>query len=354
MSGITDYNKDSLKEVLSNFDRQIEHAIEIGEGIIPKKQLKNVEKVVLLGMGGSAIGGDLARSFALAYNALGKKMIFVNRGYDLPNWVDENTLVIASSYSGNTEETLNAVNQAKEVTSNIACITSGGELTKIAHENNWDIIFMPGEFQPRCALGYSLITLLSYLIKVDLLEKDASAKMLEDFKTLPDFIRNKKDDFLNDKINYPGNISTNLNGKIPIIYSSEKILGPVNLRWRAQLHENSKVAAFGSFLPEMNHNEINAYSNPKEVQDNFFFIFLEDASDNIRIRDRISAMIDIMELEDRSVRISSPQEKPAHRLFELLYLADWISMHLAEKYNENPIAIPIITKLKRVLSEQCD
>lgn len=350
MNEFMNYDKNSMLELIRNYDLQIRHAIEIGKSISLKNHYSGINKILILGMGGSAIGGDLLRTFTTIYKVLENIIIVTNRDYYIPNWVDENTLIIASSYSGSTEETLSALSQAKSITNNVVCITSGGKLHEIAKENNWDILTMPSGFQPRAALAYSVIILLYFLKSSKILQSDNFDKFIKDIALLPDFIKSKSDEYQANN-NYARNIAEKLAGKIPVIFSSEAILGSINLRWRGQIHENAKTNAFGSFLPEMNHNEINSFTNPEHLQSNFFFIFLKDALDHPKIAKRIEAMIEIWELTDNYEIISSSEGIPILRMFDLLYLADWVSYYMAINYGEDPIAIPLITKLKNILSD---
>jgi glucose/mannose-6-phosphate isomerase len=350
MENFADYDKNLLFEVLKNYHKQFRDAIRIASGLKTNPDYKNINKILIIGMGGSAIGGEILKSILIGYNLIDKLVVEVSRDYDIPNWVDENTLVIASSYSGNTEETLEAFDKAKELTNMTACITSGGKLMNIAEENNSDVLLMPTGFQPRCALPYSLTILMHYLVKLDLFEMDRTEKLLADFNRLPDFIESQAQTFIKPKVNYAKDIANDLKDKIAVFYSSDKILGSINIRCRGQLHENSKAVAFGSILPEMNHNEINSFSNPSDITNNIFYIFLEDKTDHPRIQKRIDAMIDIIKIKDRSIRIKSKEESLLLRIFDILYLFDWVSYYLAENYNEDPIAIPLIIRLKAELN----
>lgn len=349
MNEYVNYDKNSLIEVLENYHLQIAHAIEIGDDLKLSNKYQNINKILVLGMGGSAIGGDLLRSFLNLYSASEGFIIQVNRNYNVPNWLDSNTLVIASSYSGNTEETVSALLEAKEITNNVICITSGGEISSIAKENNYEVLSIPNGFQPRCALAYSAIILLKFLHKSSIIKNDNFDSLINDLKLLPEFIQNKSQIYGSHEKSEAFMIAQLMKDKVPVIFSTDSILGPINLRWRGQLHENSKVNAFGSFLPEMNHNEINSFKNPSTIQKDFFFIFLSDESDHPKINIRINAMIEILELSNNYIIIKSEESNPLLRMFDLLYLIDWISLHLAEFYEEDAIAIPLIMKLKSIL-----
>src|SRR5215216_4311118 len=147
-------DKANMFWVLANFPAQIEEAFTIGSGVNPPEELKSVNKIIITGLGGSAVGGDLLRSY-LQYET--KIPIFVNRNYSLPAFADSNTLVIASSYSGGTEETLSAYEDAKAKGCKILCISSGGQLTLMAENEGYYVIKVPKGYQPRCALAYSFI-----------------------------------------------------------------------------------------------------------------------------------------------------------------------------------------------------
>ncbi len=215
---------------------------------------------VVAGMSGSAIGGDLLRTLALDEGAV---PVIVSRSYRLPAWVGPEALVIASSYSGNTEETLAALDEALRCRASVVCITTGGTMKARAEAEGWPLVPMTGGMQPRAALGYSLTALLTVAEHIGLLKPDAAAwaetqaLLEEQAAALADPEAPK---------NQAMHLAEALNGTLPVVYSSEGLVEAVNLRWRNQMHENSKTLSLGNVVPEMNHSEIMGWARRRLAQ----------------------------------------------------------------------------------------
>ena len=227
---IRKYDKSKMFDVLKDFHLQVKDAI----GIAGKFNLENfnargIKNIIITGLGGSAIGGDLFRSYT-QYEM--KIPVSINRNYTLPEFAGSNTLVIISSYSGNTEETISAYKQAIETKCRIICITSGGEIKKIAAKNRHKCIVIPGGLQPRCALGYSFFTLLTIFIKLGFI-----IDRKDDILEAVNFIEKGKDEYttLDSQKNLALQIAIEIKGKLPVVYSSADLMDIVNLRWRGQI-----------------------------------------------------------------------------------------------------------------------
>jgi glucose/mannose-6-phosphate isomerase len=171
-----------MSTCIADFPKQIEEAIRIGKEAKVKMNLKNVHNVVLTGLGGSAIGGDLLRSYLADELAM---PFMVNRHYALPKFVDKNTFVIVSSYSGNTEETISAYKDAIKRKAKILCISTGGEAAKMAKKFKHPWVQIPPGLSPRAALGYSFFPLLVVFAKLGLI-KSKNADMKETVRLLRD------------------------------------------------------------------------------------------------------------------------------------------------------------------------
>ncbi|MFP4368446.1 MAG: bifunctional phosphoglucose/phosphomannose isomerase [Candidatus Kapaibacterium sp.] len=349
MNGYTEYNKNDMREVLINFPKQIEHALKIADDINIKKALPETDSIAVLGMGGSAIGGDLTRAYIEAESGL-KVPVYINRDYDIPAHFSKNTLFIASSYSGGTEETISGVNKALQLGARVICISSGGKLSDMAEERGLDLVKIPGGFQPRCALGYSFIAVLSIILKSGLASDEFVKDTKSAFDDIQKMISEKAQSYNSGSDRSAELIKDALLNKIPVIYSPAS-LEAVNLRWRGQFQENAKSLAFGSVLPEMNHNEINGWGMSREIMSNFLVIFLRDKDENTRVKTRFEAMKKIFADDNIQVlEIAGEGGKLLTRMFDLLYIADWASLLLAEAYGKDPIAIPVISKLKTIMS----
>jgi glucose/mannose-6-phosphate isomerase len=210
---------------------------------------------------------------------------------------------------------------------------------------------VPGGYQPRAALGYLFFTILNVIL-TNFCKICQVSKALIEFQILADFLEEKGKSYSQVNLgNRALQIAQKIFGKIPVIYSSSDILEIVNLRWRGQIQENSKNLAFGNFLPEMNHNEINSFQNPGGILDDLALIFLSDKSDNPKITERIMATKQLLSERCNTVElIESHEDMLLVRIFDLIYLADWVSYYLAILNNEDPTPIPLITELKRIMS----
>ncbi len=340
-------DKSNMFYVLAAFPSQAEEAIQIGDSLNSNDEYKNVNKIIITGLGGSAIGGDLLRSY-LHYEI--KIPIFVNRNYRLPAFADENTLVIVSSYSGTTEESISAYEDAKNRNCKIVCLTSGGKLEIYAESENRLLIKVPRGYQPRCAIAYSFFPLMIFFMHLGFIQerKDEIINCL-------DFVRKKSFQYskIESNENVAMGIANHLKGKIPVIYSSTDVLDIVNLRWRCQINENAKCLAFGNYLPEMNHNEITGWQeNPDSLQ-NFVIVSLVDREDNPRIIRRLSITLDIIHKQHgtKLIEVDAEGETRLERLMDLIHLGDWVSFYLAIMYKTDPSPIEKINILKNKLSE---
>lgn len=340
------YDRSKMFDVLAGFGSQIREAYEIGRGLNPGNEFQGIRSIVVTGLGGSAIGGDLLRSYLLDEI---KIPFQVNRNYYLPEFADDKTLVIASSYSGETEETLSAYEQAVKKGCKIVCISSGGKLSVMAANSGHFPITVPKGFQPRCALAFSFFPLLMLLGKLGLV-KERDSEILN----LIEFINSKKEIYtdINSPLNTAISNAEHISGRIPIIYSSNDLLDIVNLRWRGQFSENSKSLAFGNFFPEMNHNEIVGWQENSEILRNFAVLFLKDRDDNPRILKRLKVTKEILEpYRGIDIEIESEGNSRLERIFDLVYLGDWISFYLAIMYKTDPSPIEKINILKNKLME---
>ena len=302
--------------------------------------------VIILGMGGSAIGGDLARCY------LGAKSpfpIIVNRGYDLPAYAMEGSLIIASSYSGNTEETLSAFEQAVQRKLPSVCITTGGKLGARAKELNLPAISQQGGMQPRAALAYSFVPILLLLEKLAVGSNELNN--LEKAAALLDHLAERYGYTHLDENNQAFKLAGEVAHRIPVIYAASDFEA-VALRWRGQIHENAKHVAFSNVLPEMNHNELEGWAHPIDLTQHFSVIFLRSPKDeHPRISKRFEAMREVFHSKQVDVvELSAEGETRLERMFSLISLADWTSLYLALFAGIDPTSIPAIEMLKQKLA----
>jgi len=342
-------DESSMLELIESFPQQCRDAQCIGDEFeLPQRFKRSYKNIVCAGVGGSAIGADLVRSY-IAEDA--QIPVLVNRNYTLANFVNEDTLVIASSYSGNTEETLSAYREAVSRGSNVIAITSGGKLEKAAKEDGLPCLIIPGGFPPRCALGYSFFPLLTVLAKIGIIRGQAVA--------IDDAIRNLrklKDSKIGYKVPHKDNpakkMAANILGKFPVIYGSSDHIDAVVTRWRGQFAENSKTLSSGHLFPEMNHNEIVGWENPKKTLKECVAIILRDAADHPRISRRMDVTRKLLKREKVKVleAYSSGKELLA-RIFSLVYTGDFVSFYLAILNGIDPTPVEKITMIKKELAK---
>lgn len=315
----------NMLKVLEDFPKQCREALDLPKGLAVSKEINNI---VISGMGGSAIGGDLLKS----YMADSKIPVFVSRDYALPGFVDSRSLVFVVSYSGNTEETLSSYYDAVNKKANIIALTSGGELANLCKRT----IKLPSGMQPRAAIGYLFFPILGVLFNsgiVDISNKELN-EMLMALTNVHEF-KNKAD-----------TLSKSIRGKIPIIYSSE-LLKPVAYRWKCQINENSKQSAFYNTFSEMNHNELAGY---KFMDRKYAAIMIRDKKDNERIKKRMDICRDIMEKTVEVEEVNTQGEYLLTRLFSGIYLGDWLSYFIALHNRIDPTPVEIIEGLKKDLA----
>ncbi|MBN1353717.1 MAG: bifunctional phosphoglucose/phosphomannose isomerase [Candidatus Omnitrophica bacterium] len=345
---ISSIDKENMARLLTSFPEQCREALSIGE----RAELKDLAQkkyanIVFTGLGGSAIGADMVNGY------LHKEMklpLFVNRNYVLPGFVDAQSLVFAVSYSGNTEETLAAYEVALKRDATIIVITSGGKLEELASKNGNALITIPKGYPPRCALGYSFIPAIIALSKLGLAKdkKDIIKKAI-------DFLETLKTEKLAPEVANENNISKSIASKIfgtfSTIYASET-LGSVATRWRGQLAENAKTLSSAHVFPEMNHNEIVGWVNPRKMLDNFTAIILKDVDDQPRIKKRMDITASILKNEGFSVlELESQGENFLERMLSLVYTGDFVSFYLSILNGIDPTPVERITYLKKRLAE---
>jgi glucose/mannose-6-phosphate isomerase len=310
------------------------------------KGYTNIDKVVVLGMGGSAIGGSLLRNLA---SRLDKPIIFVTRDYDLPSFVDDRTLVIASSYSGNTEETLSAFSQAVKIRCKKLAMTSGGKLKALAEDARVPIFLIDLVSQPRAALGYSFIPLIVFLQKLGFL-KDKPAEvevMIRDLERLVEEIK----ETVPTSSNPAKQLAAKLRGRIAVIYGAG-ILSAVARRWKTQINENSKAWAFHETFPELNHNAVVGYQFPSELASKIYVVLLRCPSLHPRTLIRYQVTSELLKQKDISHEIIDSQgESELSQMMSLIYFGDWVSYYLAILNETDPTPVKAIDYLKKRLSE---
>jgi glucose/mannose-6-phosphate isomerase len=312
---------------------------------LPWKPAARPRAILLAGMGGSAIAGDLLVDYA------GDEMpapFLVVRDYSLPGWAGPDCLFIASSYSGNTEETLSAYEDAARRGIPRVALCSGGRLQELALRDGTPCAGFPGGYQPRAAIGWSFFTLLGITIRLGLLgprDREVAAAIGR--------IRESAERMGPEapEVSNPAKqLARWLHGGFPVLYGAGRRLGAVALRWRTQLNENSKVFAHHHALPEQNHNEIVGWELPHAWLAQARIVGLSDRGDLSRVRARLEITGRILSEGGAAFQmVESVGDSLLERLFSLLVLGDWVSLYLGLLNGVDPTPVENINRLKSEL-----
>jgi glucose/mannose-6-phosphate isomerase len=345
---IQKYDRSNMMGLIASFPRQCRVAKKIALAFdLPRSYKKRYENIVCTGLGGSAIGADIMRSYILDS---AKTPLAVNRGYLLPGFVSSRSLVIVSSYSGDTEETLSAYKDARRKGANIVAITSGGCLRKMAKADGFPVLVIPGGLPPRAALGYSSITLLTVLSKSGII-KDQSSRIDEAIAVMTGLQDEKIGLNVSQKNNIAKTIVAALINKYPVIYGAQDRIDAVVTRWRGQLAENAKTLASSHFFPEMNHNEIVGWDHPAAILKDCAVIILRDGQDHPRVAKRMDITEKLIRTKCASItEVHSSGKGLLARIFSLVYTGDYVSFYLAMLNKCDPTPVERIAYLKKQLS----
>jgi glucose/mannose-6-phosphate isomerase len=324
-----------MKTLVEGFPKQLQEALDIAQSATLTLK-HHIQNIVVTGLGGSGIGGTILSELVQAECTV---PIIVNKDYFLPEFVNANSLVIISSYSGNTEETLSAMKQAISKQAQIVCVTSGGKVLEIAKQHQYDTIIIPGGNPPRSCVGYSLIQLFKIVqfngfIKTDLLKQVSESITL----------LNKENTYIKQEA---ATIAKSLVGKIPVIYSLGSCEG-VAVRFRQQINENSKMLCWHHTFPEMNHNELVGWT---EKNENLAVVTFRTSYDFERTIKRYDICKPLFTKYSASVTdITAKGNTKLEQFMYLINLGDWISCYIADIKNIDAIEVDVITNLKNELA----
>jgi len=340
---VTHNDPSNMAELIRAFPGHIDEAVRIGMSQKISVKTGGVRSIVVTGLGGSAIGGDLLRCFLA--DELSVPLI-VNRSYELPEFVGSSTLVIVSSYSGNTEETVAAHREALKRKARILAISSDGTTAAMAKRNRDACLTIPAGFPPRAALAYSFFPLLIALWRLGFVAPKTRA-IAETVAVLSELSERYGD--VEARANRALEVATTLHGTIPVIYSPSH-LEAVNLRWRGQIAENAKQLAYGNVIPEMNHNEIVGWKALPHLLKSFSVVFLADRETHRRVRPRMLYTDEVLRSRAASVSVvESVGRSRLARTFSLVHTGDWVSLYLAILNREDPTPVRVIDALKHRL-----
>ncbi len=292
-------------------------------------------------MGGSALGGVIVETLCLLEGSPDRRSFYVAREYDLRVPVEPTTLVIAISYSGDTEETLATYRQARDSGARIIAVASGGQLlaeAKADRSGHVTTVTIPPQapgFQPRFSLYYTSALLLSLLQGLGVLDRRL------DLGALREHLEGR----MGEMESRAGAVADALEGRIPVIYSSSCFETGLSRIWRIKLHENAKLPALSGALPEANHNEMIGFD--PAFADQFAFLLLPDPWMHERVSRRFELFAEVMGDQGYSTT-SVPLEgtDPLTAIYDSLLLADWVTADLAERRGVDPVSIPVIQEFK--------
>lgn len=337
-----------MERLIIGLSEQLEKSISIVNEIEwPTWTPAGFDGIVVLGMGGSAIGGDLVRSYLA--DTLPVPMAVI-RHYDIPHFISDKTLVFASSYSGNTEETLSAVGQAQTRGCRIIALCTGGRLGQLAAKHGWPLVVLPGGFPPRAALGYSFTTLYLALARLGFIDDPAPA-----VRELSKFL-SMGTEKLRPEVSFDRNrakqLAANIHGHIPIIYGAVGATAVAALRWKGQFCENAENLAFAGEAPEFNHNEVVGWGLPQGSADKLIAVILESPTDHARITRRFEIVRSLLDKKGIPVEtVMATGDNPLQHLFSHIQFGDWVSFYLAILNGVDPTPIAAIDYFKDKLDD---
>ena len=301
--------------------------------------------LIVAGMGGSAVGGSLARA------ALGdheSRHIAIARGYGLPPWATPETTVLLASYSGNTEETLACYDSAGFVGARRVVVTTGGKLADQARADDVPVIPVPGGFQPRAAVAYMTVAALEVAALCG-----CGPRMASEIDVAASHVQALAAQWGPDGAEdaLPKEIARGLLGSVPVI-AGAGLTAPIAYRWKTQFNENAKSPAFSHELPELDHNEIVGWEGVGELGP-FSLILLDDADLHPRVRHRIELTQWIVEPNaKKTYRLETQGRNAVERVFSLVLLGDLVSVYLAVLRGIDPGPVTVLDRLKEQLAER--
>ncbi|MFB6344611.1 MAG: bifunctional phosphoglucose/phosphomannose isomerase [bacterium] len=336
------YDTSDYLNLLMEFADQVKEGVDRGRSIAPDGS--DYDSVLVCGMGGSAIAGDLLSQYFFYKSSVPVK---TNRFYRVPAWVDDNTLVIIVSYSGNTEETLNAFKDAYRCDADCVAVTSGGQLGDRVQEHDLPIVPVPDDIPPRAAAAYLFVPLLFLLDNAGLAEAPAENIINNTCNHLKDLADELHPDNTD---NAALGIARELEGKIPIVYGSEEVTAVLAKRFKNQLNENAKVFAVYNVFPEMNHNEIMGIDHLEDHPERYAAVLLRDNGEHSRVQKRFEIVSELLEGSVSSLsEINSRGRSLFARFLTLMLHTDFVSYYLALLNRQDPTSIGYINELKERL-----
>lgn len=327
------YDPENMRGSILETPSQVEQGYKLADTLDLRKLDTKFSAVIVAGMGGSSIAGLLLKSY-LDDESLRFEVV---QDYYLPKWADNKTLVIACSYSGNTEETLSVFKEARRVGCGIIAVTTGGKLEEYTRISKIPTLLLQPGYQPRAAMSVQFFAMLRILERLRLIRSRA-----EEVLRLKEELKNQLQVLEKNAII----LSEKLLAKTPLIYTSKRFIA-IGYRWKCQFNENSKVMAFSNVFPELNHNEVEGFAN---TRGNYHAILLRFSEDHRRTQKRMSLTKEIMVRKGISateIGITGPSL--LSKMFSAIILGDLTSYYLAMRLGMNPSKVELIEGFKKDL-----
>jgi glucose/mannose-6-phosphate isomerase len=326
-----------MNDYINDFSNHLREAIEIADNTTLTPYTKEIRNILICGLGGSGIGGTIVSDIISSKVNI---PIAATKDYSIPNFVNEHTLVIANSYSGNTEETLYALEKCQARGAEIAVITSGGKLKTTAEENKYNKIIIPGNQPPRAMFGYAFTELFFMLNHYGIIDDSFKA----DFDKAISLIDTEKADIQKQAMD----LAKKMYKQTPVIYVAKGFEG-VAVRFRQQLNENSKMLGWHNVVPEMNHNELLGW---RTNVDGLAVVYFRNKCDYDRnqIRMDINKKV-ISKFTSNITEIWSKGDSLIENSLYHISVGDWTSWYLSEMNNVDAIEIDVIDFLKGELAK---
>jgi len=331
----------NIKKYIEGFTRQLSDALRLVQTLDLVRPGSDIRNVVITGMGGSGIAANLVESLTFGRIPI---PVTVCKSYTIPQFVNPHTLFIACSYTGETEETIAALNKALLKRAECIVIASGGKLLDIAREYNLFYVQLPaGSDSPRSMLGYNMIALLSVLYHTNLI----GAAFIKETENAIEFLdRGKKGIESEAEL-----VARKLRGKLPVIYCDSRLYA-MALRFQQQLNENSKHIAHVNTFPEMNHNELVGWKFPENLIPMLQVVYLYSDHDHERVEKRMEICRDIFEKKSNPIiDVVGEGASLLEQYYYLIHLTDWISYYLSKENGVEPDPLDSIDYLKEELGK---
>ncbi len=326
-----------MENLIKRFPKQLDEAMAIGRSSEIRPVKIDIKNILVCGMGGSGIGGNFVSE--LLANEL-KIPMQVNKNYVIPAWVNQHTLLLISSYSGNTEETIQAAESAINLGAHLVGISSNGKLAELASRFDFDMIKLPGGMPPRACLGYSFVQQLYILHKLGLISQNFEALL----KSAINLLDMEQDNIMEQAKTFSKKIAD----KLPVIYTDAR-MESVAVRFRQQLNENAKMLCWHHVIPEMNHNELVGWRTENQ---NLALILLRNEDDLSRIQQRMDFTKKVAQKFTKHVfELNSKGNNLYEQSLYLIHLIDWISLFVSRKRKVDETEVEVIDRLKNTLAK---